>query len=147
MRTPRFRLFLTCAALAMFALGCAKKPAEVMAPIVDGSSGRAPVIMSRAAIGSAVAGAYIVVFKEAQATSDVDGVVNELSTKHGLNAQFRYKHALRGFAAKLTPAAVEAGLASVLTRLSAQGEVAHEEDIGERAILDHLQSDGSRSAA
>jgi hypothetical protein len=47
----------------------------------------------------------------------------------------------------LTPAAVEAGLASVLTRLSAQGEVAHEEDIGERAILDHLQSDGSRSAA
>ncbi|HWM70915.1 MAG TPA: hypothetical protein VNO35_30365 [Steroidobacteraceae bacterium] len=47
----------------------------------------------------------------------------------------------------LTPAAIEAGMASVLTRLSAQGEVAHEEDIGERAILDHLQSDGSRSAA
>jgi len=46
----------------------------------------------------------------------------------------------------LTPAAVEAGLNSVLTRLSAQGEVAHEEDIGERAILDHLQQDGSRSA-
>jgi hypothetical protein len=47
----------------------------------------------------------------------------------------------------LTPAAVEAGLASVLTRLSAHGEVAHEEDIGERAILDHMQHDGSRSAA
>src|SRR3569833_11517 len=47
----------------------------------------------------------------------------------------------------LTPAAVEAGLASVLTRLSALGEVAHEEDIGERAILDHMQHDGSRSAA
>jgi len=47
----------------------------------------------------------------------------------------------------LTPAAIEAGLASVLTRLSAQGEVAHEEDIGERAILDHMQQDGSRSAA
>jgi hypothetical protein len=47
----------------------------------------------------------------------------------------------------LTPAAIEAGLVSVLTRLSAKGEVAHEEDIGERAILDHLQSDGSRSAA
>src|SRR5207249_420044 len=31
--------------------------------------------------------------------------------------------------------------------LSVQGEVAHEEDIGERAVLDHLQSDGSRSAA
>ncbi len=47
----------------------------------------------------------------------------------------------------LSATAVEAGLASVLARLSVQGEVAHEEDIGERAVLDHLQSDGSRSAA
>ncbi len=47
----------------------------------------------------------------------------------------------------LTPAAIEAGLDSVLMRLSADGEVAHEEDIGERAILDHLQADGSRSDA
>ncbi len=35
----------------------------------------------------------------------------------------------------LTPRAIEAGLASVLTRLNANGEVAHEEDIGEFAIL------------
>jgi hypothetical protein len=47
----------------------------------------------------------------------------------------------------LSPMAVEAGLSSVLARLSAHGEVAHEEDIGERAVLDHLQSDGARSAA
>ena len=47
----------------------------------------------------------------------------------------------------LSPTAVEAGLSSVLARLSVQGEVAHEEDIGERAVLDHLKSDGSRSAA
>jgi hypothetical protein len=47
----------------------------------------------------------------------------------------------------LSAAAVEAGLSSVLVRLSVQGEVAHEEDIGERAVLDHLNSDGSRSAA
>jgi hypothetical protein len=45
----------------------------------------------------------------------------------------------------LTPAAVEAGLDSVFARLSAQGEVAHEEDIGELAILDHLRIDGTRS--
>jgi hypothetical protein len=37
----------------------------------------------------------------------------------------------------LTPAAVEAGLGAVLTRLSKSGEVAHEEDIGEFAVLDH----------
>jgi hypothetical protein len=47
----------------------------------------------------------------------------------------------------LSATAVEAGLSSVLARLSVRGEVAHEEDIGERAVLDHLQSDGSRSAA
>jgi hypothetical protein len=47
----------------------------------------------------------------------------------------------------LTATAVEAALASVLERLSPQGEVAHEEDIGERAVLDHMERDGSRSAA
>ena len=47
----------------------------------------------------------------------------------------------------LSAPAVEAALGSVLERLSAQGEVAHEEDIGERAVLDHLERDGSRSAA
>jgi hypothetical protein len=45
----------------------------------------------------------------------------------------------------LTPLALESGLDSVLARLSPRGEVAHEEDIGEFAILDHLRTDGSRS--
>jgi hypothetical protein len=47
----------------------------------------------------------------------------------------------------LTPEAVDSGLGSVLTRLSAQGEVAHEEDIGEFAILDHLRANGAKSDA
>ncbi|MHB8478528.1 MAG: hypothetical protein ACYDBZ_19885 [Steroidobacteraceae bacterium] len=47
----------------------------------------------------------------------------------------------------LTAQAVEAGLGAVLTRLSPQGEVAHEEDIGEFAILDHLRTDHSNSDA
>ena len=47
----------------------------------------------------------------------------------------------------LSETAVEAALGSVLERLSPQGEVAHEEDIGERAVLDHLEHDGTRSAA
>jgi hypothetical protein len=47
----------------------------------------------------------------------------------------------------LQPAAVETGLRSVLARLSPKGEVAHEEDIGEFAILDHRKADGSSSAA
>ena len=47
----------------------------------------------------------------------------------------------------LAPEAVEAGLGAVLTRLSAQGEVAHEEDIGEFAVLDHLRATGEKSDA
>jgi glycogen debranching enzyme len=46
----------------------------------------------------------------------------------------------------LQPAAVETGLRSVLERLSPQGQVAHEEDIGEFAILDHRKA-GAASAA
>jgi hypothetical protein len=44
----------------------------------------------------------------------------------------------------LQPEAVEAGLDSVLARLSPAGEVAHEEGIGEYAVLEHLLRDGRR---
>jgi hypothetical protein len=47
----------------------------------------------------------------------------------------------------LAPEAVDAGLGAVLTRLSPKGEVAHEEDIGEFAILDHLRARGDKSDA
>src|SRR6185312_1301764 len=45
----------------------------------------------------------------------------------------------------LQPAAVDAGIASVLVRLAPDGEVAHEEGIGEFAVLDHLEKEGKRS--
>jgi hypothetical protein len=47
----------------------------------------------------------------------------------------------------LTADAVEDGLGSVLARLSSTGEVAHEEDVGEFAILDHLRTNGALSDA
>lgn len=47
--------------------------------------------------------------------------------------------ALRLLMPALQPAAVEAALTSVLLRLNAAGEVAHEEDIGEFPILTRLQ--------
>lgn len=40
----------------------------------------------------------------------------------------------------LQPAAVEGGLRSVVARLSPEGEVAHEEGIGEFAVLEHLKA-------
>jgi hypothetical protein len=47
----------------------------------------------------------------------------------------------------LQPEAVDGGLRSVLARLSPQGEVAHEEDIGEFAVLDHLKTGAPKSDA
>lgn len=47
----------------------------------------------------------------------------------------------------LKPAAVETGLRSVLERLSPDGNVAHEEDIGEFAVLDHMRAGEGRSDA
>ncbi|MCI0517167.1 MAG: hypothetical protein L0Y45_04960 [Woeseiaceae bacterium] len=40
----------------------------------------------------------------------------------------------------LEPPLAEAGLAAVLSRLNIQGEVAHEEDIGEYAVLRHMRA-------
>jgi hypothetical protein len=47
----------------------------------------------------------------------------------------------------LAPEASEAGLRAVLARLSNDGEVAHEEAIGEFAVLSHKRQDGSLSDA
>lgn len=47
----------------------------------------------------------------------------------------------------LKPAAIEAGLGAVLERLSPIGDVAHEEDVGEFAVLRHRLEQGSSSAA
>jgi hypothetical protein len=47
----------------------------------------------------------------------------------------------------LAPDAIEAGLRAVLARLSPDGEVAHEEGIGEFAVLTHKRQDGSLSDA
>ncbi len=46
----------------------------------------------------------------------------------------------------LQPRPVEAGLAAVLERLDGAGEVAHEEDIGEYAVLRHLAREDAASA-
>jgi glycogen debranching enzyme len=47
----------------------------------------------------------------------------------------------------LAPDAIEAGLRAVLARLASDGEVAHEEGIGEFAVLSHKKQDGTLSDA
>jgi hypothetical protein len=54
---------------------------------------------------------------------------------------------LRLLAPVLQPRVVEAGLSSVLERLNPAGEVAHEEDVGEFAVLRHVRAGEPRNDA
>jgi aqualysin 1 len=53
-----------------------------------------------------VDGAYIVVFNDD--VSDVDGEVNAFARANGIRANFTYRHVIKGFAAKLPAAALDA---------------------------------------
>ncbi len=56
--------------------------------------------------GKYIDGSYIVVLK--QSVGNVDGSVGEMGQRYGLRPDFRYRHALKGFAGKFSPAVVEA---------------------------------------
>jgi subtilisin family serine protease len=58
------------------------------------------------AAGNPIPGSYIVVMKDAVA--NVDGAVDQIGQQYGTRASYRYKSAIKGFAGKLSPAAVEA---------------------------------------
>lgn len=94
-------------ALAVIVAGCSKNPSRITGPggAQLRASGPAPLIVHPAGPNT-VQGAYIVVLKDAVA--DVDGEVNQIGRNLGFKADFIYKHAIKGFAAKLTPAAVQA---------------------------------------
>jgi subtilisin family serine protease len=53
-----------------------------------------------------VDGSYIVVFNDD--LSDVDGEVNNIARSQGIRANYTYRHVIKGFAAKLPPAALTA---------------------------------------
>ncbi|MEO7736403.1 MAG: S8 family serine peptidase, partial [Kofleriaceae bacterium] len=122
MRIPHLRLYALGALFALLAPGCSKSPSNLAGPRLGSSTAPASVII-RTAGGRAIDGAYIVVFK--QTAGDVDQVVDELGTRHGISAQFRYKHALRGFAAKLPATAIDALRNDPRVAYIEQDQIAH----------------------
>ena len=100
MRGRRAALLLALLALAVLAAGCAKKSSSLMSP--TGRADLAPVI---AASGQAIPGAYIVVYDDR--TGDSRGITDELASRHGFAATLRYRSAVSGFAARLSPAALD----------------------------------------
>jgi len=87
--------------------GCSKDSSKIASPDLHRAraSGPAPLILHPAG-PTTVQGGYIVVLKDAIA--DVDGEVNQIGRNLGFKADYTYKHTIKGFAAKLTPAAVQA---------------------------------------
>ena len=78
-----------------------------------GAARRAP--LRRAAVGR-VPDSFIVAYDDA--TSDPDATTERLAAKYGFAMSYRYRYALKGFAAILSPAAVaalrcEAGVAYI----------------------------------
>lgn len=85
------------------AAGCADAP-TMPAPPPASVTNAAPLLA--AAPGHSIRGRYIVVFRDD--TQDAPGLARQLVAAHGGSLHHTYQHALRGFAATLPPAAVEA---------------------------------------
>ena len=92
-------------AVALVLAGCSRKPGDIVSPEVA-DRGLAPLI-GHASSGRALPGSYLVVFKNAT-PARVDGLVDELAGRHGFLSRFRYRNAVRGFAASLSPVALRA---------------------------------------
>jgi subtilisin family serine protease len=86
-------------------IGCSDHPSEINGPEQQPSSLLAPLYIASEGPES-VPGSYIVVMKESVA--DVDLMVSDVSQRLSIHADYTYRHAIKGFAAKLPPSAVDA---------------------------------------
>ncbi len=100
MKRLAIRAVLAITALALFAAGCSKSPANLTSPTAGGD-GLAPILK---ATGKAIPGSYIVVFKDGQ--TDVDGIVGQMANRHGFMTRARFRSAVHGFAAQLSSEAL-----------------------------------------
>ncbi len=104
--------------LAMLMGGCSKQAEKVTGP-----QAQIAPLFNQAPGARYIPGSYIVVFKESVA--EVDRDVDEIGQRYNLRVDFRYRHALKGFAAKLSPVAVEALRKDPRIAYIEQDQVAH----------------------
>ena len=103
MRIPILRTVPALLLAGAVVAGCRDVPTTA-APPAAGLEGVAP--LRAAAPGQGIRERYIVVFRDG--THDAPGLASRLAAAHGGRLHHTYRHALRGFAATLSPAAVDA---------------------------------------
>ncbi|MCE2833945.1 MAG: S8 family serine peptidase [Chitinophagaceae bacterium] len=87
--------------------GCSKDALIASAELTDNNAASSNASAGQGtAEGGFVDGSYIVVFNND--LSDVDGEVNNIARSQGIKANYTYKHVIKGFAAKLPAAALNA---------------------------------------
>ncbi len=120
-RSFRWVLLVGLAVVAM-GFGCSEQPSQISAPENSSSPPLAPLYIPSQG-PEAVAGSYIVVMKDSVA--DVDAEVAGISQLLRVKADFTYKHAIKGFAAKLPQTAVDALRADPRVAYIEQDQIAH----------------------
>jgi subtilisin family serine protease len=122
----RFRppwLLVATALLAASLFGCSKRESLVTAPTSHEGSRTAARLLSKPAGPTTVPDAYIVVFDNA--VGDVDGEIDRISQQQGIRASYRYHSAIKGFAATMPAAAVEAIRQNPNVKYIEQDQIAH----------------------
>ena len=105
--------------LAAIVTSCSKQTSHLTAPQPQGAADRAQLQLRAGGIPNA----YIVVFNDA--VSDVDAETQRMGQQHGFTADYRYHYAIKGFAARMSPVAVEALSNNPNVRYIEQDQIAH----------------------
>jgi len=114
-------LLLLLVAQAVILIGCSKLDRVVTAPQRTGA-GPAP-LLAKPAGANTVPNGYIVVFQ--RSLPDVDREVNAIGQQLGVSATYRYRYAIKGFAATMSAAAVEAIRNNPNVAYIEQDQIAH----------------------
>jgi len=102
MRTSLRWLLVAGLALAAASFSCSKQPSE---PRQQYSNAPAP-LFNKTPGAKYISGEYIVVFKDE--VRDAIGSTFDVEQRFGFRAQYRYSHAIKGFAGRLAPATLDA---------------------------------------
>ena len=122
-RNSRWLLALFLAQAVVLA-GCSKHTSMVTAPEqAQKTAARMAPLLAKPAGPTTVQNGYIVVFKDAVA--DVDGEVQQLGQSLGIQADYRYKYALKGFAAKMSTSALASLRSDPNVAYIEQDQIAH----------------------